>query len=132
MSGWFDTRILLKLLISPLPLRLSIEDPFEVGYDVAHVIKEDAHVSLTSSATENVSLVWIVTPPSNHLCVQRAITLEFARAYSILASTLTSSGGNFMDTFNAICEPASEPPVKIIRVIRKEKEGEDVEGDGEA
>ena len=39
--------------------RLSIEDPFEVGYDVAHVIKEDA---------------------------QHALTREFARSYSLLAT----------------------------------------------
>ena len=41
----------------------SIADPFEVGYDVAHVIKEEA---------------------------QQALTREFARSYSLLATAFVN------------------------------------------
>merc|ERR1711881_671989 len=59
--------------------RLAIEDPFEVGYDVAHVVTDTTQARLRN---------------------------EFARAYRILIEGFESQGENPMDNLFATVESA--------------------------
>ena len=105
--------------------RLAIEDPFEVGYDVAHVVRDEAHVSRSIlSQVDYICLSYISV--LIYISIQRAITLEFAKAYSHLATALNNVSTDFSSVFNVMCQEVTEPPVKVVRIpSKKGKEAEE-------